>query len=97
MPSTILTQLSHVAGAPDLLAPPVPARDKTMAPTMPRPASHPRTNAGPLTLARVLVSMSTTAMIGIGLSAIPTASGSDPPMACPTPLLSRDGAGPGYG
>lgn len=36
-----------------------------------------------------LVSMSTTAMIGIGLSAIPTASGSDPPMALPITLLER--------
>jgi hypothetical protein len=54
-----------------------------MAPTMPRPISQPTTNASPLTLARSLVSMSITAMIGIGLSAIPTANGSDPPMACP--------------
>jgi hypothetical protein len=42
------------------------------------------TNAGPLTRALRLVSISTTAMIGSGLSAIPTASGSDPSMALPT-------------
>src|SRR5277367_1598982 len=83
MPRPILTQLTHVAGAPDLLAPPVPAMDKKMAPTMPKPTSQPRTNASPFHLARSLVSMRITAMIGIGLSAIPTANGSDPPMACP--------------
>src|SRR5580692_1556671 len=89
-PRAILTQLTQVAGDPDLLAPPAPARDKTMAPTMPRPISQPRTKTGPLTLALRLVSMSTTAMIGIGLSAIPTASGSDPPMALP---ITPPGAG----
>ena len=78
-----MTQLTHVAGEPDLLAPVGPATASTMAPTMPRPTSHPRTKSGPLTLAFWLVSMSTTAMIGIGLSAIPTASASDPPMAWP--------------
>ena len=54
-----------------------------MAPTTPRPTSQPSTNIGPLTLAWRLVSISTTAMIGIGLRAIPTASGSDPPMTLP--------------
>src|SRR5258705_2013925 len=83
IPRPILTQLTHVAGGPDLLAWPVPARARKMTPTMPRPSSQPRTNARPLTLARLLGSMRTTPMIGIGLSAIPTASGSDPPLACP--------------
>ena len=81
--STILTQLTHAAGEPEELAPPAPARARTITPTIPRPISQPRTKAGPLTLARWLVSISTTAMIGMGLSAIPTASGSEPPMAWP--------------
>src|SRR5271166_883806 len=99
-PSTILTQLTQAAGDPDLLAPPVPATARTMAPTMLRPSSQPRMNAGPLTLALRLVSMSTTAMIGIGLSAIPTASGSDPPMALPIAPPWRAvvaGGRPGWG
>jgi hypothetical protein len=41
-----------------------------------------------LTRARRVVSISTTAMIGTGLNATPTASASEPPIACPT------GAGP---
>src|SRR5271165_7339135 len=97
-PRTILTQLTQVAGDPDLPAPADPDRDNTIAPTMPRPISQPRTKAGPLTLALRLVSMSTTAMIGIGLSAIPTASGSDPPMALPITPPRRavaDGGRPG--
>jgi hypothetical protein len=80
-PRAILTQFTQAAGDPDLLAPADPATARTMAPTMPRPISQPRTKAGPLILARRLVSMSTTAIIETGLSAIPTASGSDPPMA----------------
>src|SRR3954454_6219147 len=59
-------------------------------PAMPRPISQPRAKAGPLTLARRLVSMSTTVMIGMGLSAIPAASGSDLPMDSPIyPSLPR--------
>src|SRR3954454_6556548 len=83
MPTTTLTQLPQAAGEPDSPAPAGPAKASTMAPMTPRPTSQPTTNAGPLTLALRLVSMSTTAMIGIGLRAIPTASGSDPPMASP--------------
>src|SRR4051794_8869242 len=87
-PRAIFTQLTQVAGDPEELAPPAPASGSAIAPTTPRPSSQPSTNMGPLTLARRLVSMSTTAMIGIGLSAIPTASGRDPPMASPmTPPL----------
>src|SRR5580704_7833770 len=96
-PRTILIQLTQAAGEPDLLAPAGPARDSTMAPTMPRPSSQPATKAGPLTLARWLVSMSTTAMIGIGLSAMPTANGSDPPMALPIVPPLRCPAAPGDG
>jgi hypothetical protein len=83
MPAAILTQSTQAAGVPDLLALPAPATASTTAPTMPRPISQPRTKTGPLTLARRLVSMSTTAMIAAGLSATPSASGSDPPIAWP--------------
>ena len=79
----ISTQLTQVAGAPDWLALAGPAIARTMAPTMPRPSSHPSRNAGPLVLALGVVSISTTAMIGMGLIAIPIASGSEPPMAWP--------------
>jgi hypothetical protein len=78
-----LTQLTQAAGEPDSLAPADPASDRTITPTMPKPSSQPTMKTGPLTRALRLVSMNTTAMIGIGLSAIPTASGSDPPMALP--------------
>ena len=54
-----------------------------MVPTTPSPISHPATKAGPLVRARGVVSMSTMAMIGIGLIAIPIASASDPPIAWP--------------
>src|SRR5215213_9987630 len=53
----------------------------TTAPTTPRPSSQPRTNAGPLDRARGVVNMSTTAMIGTGLSATPIASGRECPIA----------------
>jgi hypothetical protein len=43
----------------------------------------------PFTRARRVVSISTTAMIGIGLKATPSASGSVPPIAAPTPRLAR--------
>ncbi len=76
-----MTQLTQVAGEPDELAPAGPATHSTIVPTTASPASQPRTNSGPLTRARRVVSISTTAMIGTGLSATPTASGSDPPIA----------------
>ena len=44
-----------------------------------------------MALARGVVSMSTTAMMGMGLIAIPTASASDPPMAWPIISPSRIG------
>src|SRR6202034_4828327 len=71
------------AAEPDELAPAGPAMDSTIAPTTASPASQPRTNSGPLTFARRVVSISTTAMIGTGLSATPIASASDPPIARP--------------
>src|SRR3984885_11950382 len=82
-PSTTLTQLTQVAGEPDELAPAGPETLSTIAPTTASPASQPRTNSGPLTRARRVVSISTTAMIGTGLSATPTARASEPPIACP--------------
>src|ERR1700749_4664636 len=83
-PSTIFTQLTQVAGEPDELAPAGPETLSTIAPTAASPVSQPATNSGPLARARREVSISTTAMIGTGLSATPTASASDPPIACPT-------------
>ena len=50
-----MSQLTHVAGLPDWLAPADPARGRTIAPMMPSPISQPRTKAGPLTRARWLV------------------------------------------
>ena len=55
-----------------------------IAPTMASPASQPAMNNAPFTRARRVVSISTTAMIGIGLKATPTANGSAPPIAAPT-------------
>jgi hypothetical protein len=48
-------------------------------------------NTAPFTRARCVVSISTTATIGIGLKATPTANGSAPPIAAPTstPGLAR--------
>ena len=60
-----------------------------IAPTMASPASQPAMNNGPFTRARRVVSISTTAMIGIGLKATPTASGSAPPIAAPSPRPAR--------
>ena len=48
-PRTILTQLTHVAGEPDELAPAGPDTDRTIAPTTASPASQPMTKAAPLT------------------------------------------------
>jgi hypothetical protein len=45
----------------------------TIEPTTPRPMSQPARNAGPLVRARGVVSMRTTAMMGIGLMATPAA------------------------
>ena len=56
-----------------------------IAPTTASPASQPAMNTAPFTRARCVVSISTTATIGIGLKATPTANGSAPPIAAPTP------------
>jgi hypothetical protein len=52
------------------------------------PSSQPSTNVGPLARARGVVSSSTTAMIEIGLTATPIASGRDWPIAAPIIRLS---------
>jgi hypothetical protein len=59
------------------------ATSSAIVPTTISPASQPITNAGPFARVRGVTSISTTAMIGIGLSATPTASGSTRPMAAP--------------
>ena len=56
-----------------------------IAPTTASPASQPAMNTAPFTRARCVVSISTTATIGIGLKATPTANGSAPPIAAPKP------------
>jgi hypothetical protein len=53
----------------------------TITPTSESPTSQPRMNAGPFVRARGVPSIKTTAMIGTGLSATPTASGSTSPIA----------------
>ena len=53
--------LAQIARRTVLTGPLGPAMAKTTAPTMPKRVSRPSTNAGPLTLARRLVSTSTTA------------------------------------
>jgi hypothetical protein len=82
-PRTIFSQSTQVAGSPDWLAPDEPAAKSTIAPTTPSPISHPPGNASPLALALAVVSMITTAMIGSGLTATPTAIGKDCPTAPP--------------
>ena len=66
-------------------------------PTTERPTSQPSRNDDPLTPPRGVASISTTAMIGIGLRATPRASGRTVPIALPMvgSLLEdpyRDGA-----
>ncbi len=68
--------------ASDSAAP--PASTKTAAPAIARPAIQPARNAGPLWRARGVPKITTTPMIGIGLSAIPTAKTSSDPIAWPT-------------
>jgi hypothetical protein len=78
-----LSTLTQVAGFPCSLASAGPAIASTIAPSTASPASQPSTNPGPLSLPRWDMSISTTAIIGIGLSATPTASGSACPIAAP--------------
>jgi hypothetical protein len=78
-----LSQSTHVAGAPSSLASAPLDASNTITPTMVKPTIQPSRNAGPLTRARGVPSMSTTAMIGTGLNATPTANDSTCPIACP--------------
>ena len=71
-PSTILRMLTHVAGAPSLLADAPLEISSTITPTTARPTTQPDRNAGPFTRPFGVASISTTAMIGTGLSATPT-------------------------
>jgi len=69
-----------------------PAIASRIAPAIAMPAIQPSRNAGPLVRARRVTSISTTATIGIGLTATPTANGSSCPMASPIPTrLLLDG------
>ena len=52
-----------------------------MVPSSASPSTQPSTNAGPFERARGVASISTTAMIGTGLSATPTPNESTWPMA----------------
>ena len=88
-PSTIFSQSTHVAGSASSLAPAVPATTSTIAPTTARPSIQPATNAGPLTRARGVPSISTTAMIGTGLSATPTPNERTWPIVSCTAQSSR--------
>jgi hypothetical protein len=60
-----------------------PAIDSTIAPTIARPSHQPTMKAGPFSRPRSLTSISTTATIGSGLIAMPTAIGTDCPIAWP--------------
>jgi hypothetical protein len=65
----------------------------TITPIAASPTSHPTMKSGPFTLARRLTSIRITAMIGMGLSATPTARGRMSPMASCTDgsFLSQPG------
>ena len=67
-----MSTLTQVAGSSPSVAPAPPATTRTIVPTNARPTIQPSTKAGPLTRARGVPSISTTAMIGIGLSATPS-------------------------
>ncbi len=74
-----------------------PTTASTIAPTTATPTTHPRRNMNPSARARGVSSISTMAMIGIGLSATPTAYGSNWPIAFPiaerNPRPDRTAAG----
>ena len=80
---------THVAGSWSSVAPAPPAATRTTVPTTVRPRTQPATNAGPLTRPRGVASMSTTAMIGTGLTATPTANESTCPIASPMAQAAR--------
>lgn len=71
-PSARSSALTQPAGCPWSLGPAPPEASSTIAPTRDRPRIQPRSSAGPLERARGVASISTTPMIGNGLSATPT-------------------------
>ena len=75
--------LNPSAGPPFSLASAPLETSSTIVPTTARPRIHPARNAGPLTRPRGVASISTTAMIGIGLSATPTPNARTCPIAWP--------------
>jgi hypothetical protein len=74
-PSRTFSQETQSAGAPSSLAFVGPAIASRIAPPTPTPASQPTRNAGPFVRACGVTSINTTATIGIGLTATPTANG----------------------
>ena len=72
---------------PESSEPPVTTRTTTLTAT--RPTIQPTENATPFARPRLVSSMSTTATIGIGLSATPAAYGSSSPIA---PLSTAAGS-----
>src|SRR5262249_36447384 len=76
-PTTRTVTDIHVAGSTCSRGEPTSlATERRIAPTLARPITQPRMNAGPFTRPRVVASMSTTATIGSGLIATPIALGS---------------------
>src|SRR5262245_30470069 len=83
-PRTSLTQYVQSAGVPFSFAFAGLASASTIAPPIPIPASQALRNAGPFDRACRVTSINTTATIGIGLTATPTANGISCPIAFPT-------------
>ena len=83
-PSTSLSTSTQVAGSPPSFAPAPPATSSTIVPTTASPRTQPARKAGPLRRPAGVPSISTTAMIGTGLSETPTASESTCPIASAT-------------
>src|SRR4051794_36212064 len=84
-PRTSLRMLTQVAGLACSLASAPPEARRTIVPSTASPTSQPTRNAGPLILARGVPSISTTATMGIGLSATPTPKERTSPIAWPMP------------
>ena len=83
-PSTSFRTSTQVAGSPPSFAPAPPATSSTIVPTTASPRTQPARKAGPLRRPAGVPSISTTAMIGTGLSDTPTASVSTCPIASAT-------------
>ena len=76
-----MSQLTQSAGPASSFAFAPPEINSTTPPTIASPMIQPSRNAGALAEARGVPSISTTPMMGTGLSATPTASGNTSPMA----------------